>query len=304
MRDRVLGGLLGHAIGDVMGFPYEGTPRDVLRAEPITGMPDRVVPSDDTALVICAARSLCERGFDPEDLAHRMVGWLERGECTPDRKAVGVGKTTYEAIKRIASGIPPLMAGGRGERDNGNGSLMRMLPLIFYLHGWSEEKVMEVVRLYSSITHAHVRSVIACHIYVLFGMHLYGGATPREAYSRTVRQIQRLWDEERELRHFSRILDGSLPHLVEEDIRSDGYVVHTLEAGLWVLMQGGDFRGMLLRAVNLGGDTDTVGAIVGGLAGIYHTVQGIPEEWVRRLPMKEEIGRLAVCLAEGTATRQ
>ncbi len=302
MPERVLGGFLGHAIGDVLGFPYEGIPRRVLKVRPITDVPDRVMPSDDTALVLCTAQNLCERGIDPEDLARRLVGWLEKGECTPNGKAVGVGRTTYEAVKRIASGIPPLMAGGRGERDNGNGSLMRMLPLIFYLYGRPETEVKEVVRAYSSITHAHMRSVIACHTYVLFGMYLYGGSTPHEAYGKVAEKIRAFYRGEEELRHFSRILDGSLPDLREKDVRSGGYVVHTLEASLWVLIRGGSFRDMVLRAVNLGGDTDTVGAIVGGLAGIYHTVRGIPKEWINRLPMREELERVAVCLAERSAT--
>ncbi len=296
MRERVLGGLLGHAIGDAIGFPYEGVSREVLRRRPVEGMPAVVRVSDDTALMLCTARNLCEVGVDPEDLARRFVGWLERGECTPDGAAIGVGRTTYEAIKRIASGTPPLLAGGRGERDNGNGSLMRMLPLVFYLYGRPSEELLEVIGAYSSVTHAHRRSVIACHIYVLFGINLCSGLNLEEALGRTVEEVRRVWEGDGELGHYSRILDGSIVKVPEEEVVSNGYVIHTLEATLWTLFRTSSFREAVLRAVNLGGDTDTVAALVGGLAGILYGIGGIPEEWVRAVPLREELESLALCL--------
>ena len=295
---RIRGGFLGHAVGDALGFPYEGRSREEMRAHPVEDMPPDPVLSDDTAMVVCTAESLCERGEDVEDLARRFLMWLHGGECTPHGRAVGVGRTTLLSLKRVASGVPPLEAGGRGERDNGNGSLMRMLPLVFYLYGEGDGRVLEVVRLYSSITHAHPRSILGCHLYVLMGMALYGGSPPMEAYRITISKVGDMWRGHPETEHYARVLGGRIDELPEEEIRSSGYVVHTVEAAFWVLLRTDSFREAVLKAVSLGGDTDTLAAVVGGLAGIHYTDASIPPKWLARLPMRERLEELARCFSE------
>ncbi|NPA80456.1 MAG: ADP-ribosylglycohydrolase family protein [Thermotogae bacterium] len=292
--NRIAGGLIGHAIGDAFGFPYEGSQR-APKAVP----PSSPFPSDDTALTICTARSLCERGEDLEDLARRFVRWLRFGECTPDGRAVGVGRTTLRAIERLDVGMPPDMAGGRDERDNGNGSLMRMLPLAYYLLGESGERILDVVRRYSSITHAHPRAILGSHLYVLMVMGIYRYGEPVEAYDWAREEVLRLWEGHPELIHYRRILEGRIWDLPEEEIISSGYVVSSLEAALWSFMRAEDFQESVVIALNLGGDTDTIAALSGGLAGTLHGVEGIPEGWIALLPrgVVGELSDLARCLS-------
>ncbi len=301
---RVRGGFLGHAVGDALGFPYEGRSREEMRTHPVEGLPPDPVLSDDTAMVICTAESLCERGEDVEDVAKRFLSWLHAGECTPHGKAVGVGRATSRALKRIASGVPPSEAGGREERDNGNGSLMRMLPLVFYLYGEGDSRVLEVVRAYSSITHAHPRSILGCHLYVLLGMALYGGLSIPEAYETAVAKVKAVWRGHPETIHYRRVLSGEIASLPEGEIVSSGYVVHTVEAAFWVLLRTRSFREAVLKAVSLGGDTDTTAAVVGGLAGIHYTASSIPRGWVERLPMRERIEALAGCFSRRWGKRK
>ncbi len=290
-------------MGDALGFPYEGRSREEMEAHPVEDLPPRPVLSDDTAMVICTAESLCERGEDIEDVAKRFLAWIKEGECTPHGRAVGVGRTTLRALRRIASGVEPTEAGGERERDNGNGSLMRMLPLIFYLYGEGDERVLEVVKAYSSITHAHPRSILGCHLYVLLGMALYKGLPIPEAYRSAISKVKALWGGHPETLHYRRVLSGEIASLPEGEITSSGYVVHTVEAALWVLLRTTSFRGAVLKAVSLGGDTDTLAAVVGGLAGIHYTDSSVPEGWIERLPMRERIEAVAECFSERWGVR-
>jgi ADP-ribosylglycohydrolase len=86
--------------------------------------------------------------------------------------------------------------------------------------------------------------------------------------------------------------------LPEDEIRSDGYVVHTLEASVWCLLATGDFPSAVLKAVNLGGDADTTGAVTGGLAGICYGEGGLPGEWLDALARRKDIEDLARRFAE------
>jgi ADP-ribosylglycohydrolase len=142
------------------------------------------------------------------------------------------------------------------------------------------------------VTHSHPRSQLGCALYGLFVKALLLGEDPSQAYE-TVRKktLESVKGTilENELPAYQRILDGSLMTLSEEEINSSGYVVDTLEASIWCLLQSSDFKGALLKAVNLGEDTDTVGAVTGGLAGVYYCFSEIPSKWVGELIKKDEI---------------
>jgi ADP-ribosylglycohydrolase len=302
IKDAVFGAILGVAIGDALGVPVEFSDREKLKLRPVgdmMGFGAHEQPpgtwSDDTSLTLCLVDSLCN-GYDLNDIADKFVRWYRDGLWTPHGYAFDRGATTTDAILNLMDGASPKESGGRGERDNGNGSLMRISPLIFYTRNMTMEERFKVVHEVSGVTHAHPRSLIACDYYVQFGIYLLSGMNREEAYHRTGELIKNYFTEDAEfgweLIHFSRILDGEIWKMEVREIQSHGYVVHTLEAALWSFMRSHNFREAVLNAVNLGHDTDTIGAVTGGIAGLYYGHAGIPEDWIEALARKDDILRL------------
>lgn len=306
-KDKILGGLLGLCVGDALGVPVEFQSREELRKNPVKDMigygtynQPPGTWSDDSSLTFCLAESLCN-GFDLRDIADKFVKWMYEGYWTPWGKAFDVGRTTQIAISRLKQGVDPLEAGPKDERSNGNGSLMRILPLIFYVEKMDKEKQFEITHQVSRITHGHPRSQMACGICVQFGIHLFNGDTPEAAYEEMKDAVLKYYSKEPyidELRYFSRILASDISRLPIDSIKSSGYVVDSLEACLWCFLNNDSYRDTVITAVNLGGDTDTIGALAGGLAGIYYGYESIPKEWIRRIAKADEIIKLGERLYE------
>lgn len=310
-EEAVAGGLFGVCTGDAMGLPVEGVSRSYLKRYPVRGIgyqaPFRGVSpgfwSDDSSLTICLAESLIS-GFNLKDIALRFCRWLYEGYWTPSGTAFGIGRTTLEAIERLREGVEPERAGGRGVYDNGNGSLMRILPLAFHLVNAGTEECFAKIHGVSSLTHAHPRSLIACGIYVLFAVHLMRQGDRRGAFEEMKKDVLEHYGggpDEKELLHFERILHGDIAGVPEKEIRSSGYVVDTLEASLWCFMNGTGFQDTLLTAVNLGGDSDTTGAVTGGMAGLYYGFGAITVDWVKGIARKDDIMELSRKLSRATA---
>jgi ADP-ribosyl-[dinitrogen reductase] hydrolase len=302
LKSRLLGGLFGVCLGDALGIPVEGMPRGLLEKRPVRGFGrgGRVPPgwwSDDTSLTLCLVDSVVACGaIDPRDIATRFLRWIDEGYWTPAGRPFGMGRTTLESLHRFRRSGDPAASGGRDEYSNGNGSLMRILPLVFLCADQTPQQLVEKVSAVSSITHAHPRSVAACLFYVVLGMRLLRGMEPGNAYDETRREAPLLFRGtalEGESRSLSRVLDGSLATLDAGGVRSTGYVIHTLEAAVWCLLAERDLRGTILRAVNLGWDADTTGAVAGGLAGIHYGFEGIPAGWIDGLARSGDILRLA-----------
>lgn len=306
-KDKVIGGLLGLCIGDALGVPVEFQSREKLRRNPVkdmTGYGTHNQPpgtwSDDSSLTFCLAESLCN-GFDLRDITDKFVKWMYEGYWTPWGKAFDVGHTTQIAISRLKKGVDPLEAGPTDERSNGNGSLMRILPLIFYVEKMDKEEQFEITHQVSRITHGHIRSQMACGIYVQFEINLFNGDAPEAAYEKMKDAVLKYYSKEpyiEELSHFSRILASDISKLPIDSIKSSGYVVDSLEACLWCFLNNDSYKDTVITAVNLGGDTDTIGALAGGLAGIYCGYEGIPKEWVQKIAKVDEIIKLGERLYE------
>jgi ADP-ribosylglycohydrolase len=305
-KSRVLGGLFGLCIGDALGLPVEGVPRAFLKQAPVKDLgyldEGRGFPpgwwSDDSSLTFCLTESLSQ-GFDIDDIARLFQKWLYEGYWTPAGKAFGIGLTTLRSLERIRKGTDPERAGGSDEYSNGNGSLMRILPLAFYLENSTVEERFSSTHSVSCITHAHSRSQIACGIYIELAIQLLQGNDKKSSYTEMKKSTQHYYglDTYRgELNHFSRILESDISHYNEEEIKSSGYVVDTLEASLFCFFKGESYEDTVLGAVNLGGDTDTTAAVTGGLAGIYYGFEKIPERWVDRIEKRDEILTLAETL--------
>ena len=262
----------------------------------------------------------------------RFTAWLDKGEYTAHGEVFDVGIATRKALQRFKQGTDPLECGGTSENDNGNGSLMRIFPIIFCLSQFgallvsdyapcyiAESECVTIAHRISSLTHAHKRSRMACGIYYAVAIQLwkskyektlnsainYGLQAAKARYKTGVynekfvkidRESGRAkYTTEKyteELKHYKRLFRRDFAKLPEEEIKSTGYVVDTLEAALWCLLNTDNYKDCVLKAVNLGCDTDTVAAVAGGLAGIFYGVDGIPKEWLEKLARRDYIEKL------------
>ncbi|HCM24961.1 MAG: hypothetical protein A2Z99_03970 [Treponema sp. GWB1_62_6] len=305
--NKVRDALLGMAAGDALGVPHEFRPRHELERFPVTGMDSSGTWnqaagtwSDDSSLAFCLAETL-SHGYDLRDLADRFIACMDNGYWTARGSVFGMGRATEAAIDRLRSGdCHPANAGLKREQDNGNGSLMRILPAVFHVRFRAPAERAWIVSELSSVTHGHRRSQIACIIYVEIALRLLAGDSIRAAYRDAVADLSVALSGEPEAARFQRILSGSIVGLDQQDVLSTGYVVDTLEAALWALLSTSDYRSAALAAVNLGGDTDTVAAVAGGLAGIAYGAEGIPADWLASLARLDDIEGLAARLAAAT----
>jgi ADP-ribosylglycohydrolase len=319
MRNHILDGIIGLCVADALGVPVEFNSRERLKANPVTDMraygthnQPSGTWSDDTSMALCLLDSLSD-GLDYKDVMARFKSWLTEGEYTPHGEVFDVGIATRQAISRYMKGVEPLLCGGVGERDNGNGSLMRILPLLFYiqsLHGTDFQELDEAFNMIhnvSALTHAHKRSQIACGIYLSVASMLIGNMDLCIAVELGVYKAFEYYKEKpefkTELGNFRRLSDKSFRETYETEIRSSGYVVDTLEAAIWCLINTKTYKDCVLMAVNLGDDTDTVAAVVGGLAGLYYGSENIPIEWTSKIVRKDYIEELSERLHRSQAKR-
>ena len=249
--------------------------------------------SDDSSLTLATAHALT-KGYDLVGIAQNFVEWLHEGKFTPRGFAFDEGQTITMAIERLAKGVPPLEAGGKGEYDNGNGSLMRILPATYYAYfkRGSIEDRLQIVHEISMLTHAHPRSLVGCGLYSLVVWGILSGMGKFEAYEWAIERARELYSQEpfgSQLNHYERLLSGEIHNLERRYIRGSGYIVHTLEAGVWAFLRNDKFEDAVRDVVYLGEDTDTTGAVVGGLAGTYLGFGAIPSEWLEEIEAKDVI---------------
>ena len=295
-QERILGGVLGLAVGDALGVPIEFSERNALRRKPVTGMQGGGYHrqpagtwSDDTSLAMCLLESLLAAGFSPQDAGRRFVDWRDSNYWTARGSVFDVGGATGEAIDRMKRGTPAVQAGGKGEKDNGNGSLMRILPASIYFARSPQAMAARAVSQFSAITHDHPRSRLACVLFSRIVAGLLEGEDPSVALLEAGARGAALTEDAVELKHFGLLLQPDLARLPEGKIASGGYVVDTLTAAVWCLLGTQSFSDCVLRAVNLGGDTDTTGAVAGALAGLRYGAGSIPADWTDALARTEEI---------------
>lgn len=305
MDNKLLSMIMGVAIGDALGLPAQFYDRKILDKYPITEMAASEegpagTYSDDTAMTLCTLASLVENGWqlDLQDIMKRFIDWLGYGYMAVGNKTIDVGIATRNAIQRAYDGIPLNECGGKGEWDCGNGSLMRISPLIFYCSKHPEADILKTVGEVSALTHAHERCKMCCYVYVKLGLALLNNSCTdnKELFKKAMAALMpelkaRFAENETDL--LSRLYDiDEFVKLDINSIKSSGYVIDTLEASLWCFLTTDNFKDCILKAVNLGDDADTVAAIAGALAGLYYGYGSIPEEWLNKLLGKEKIYEL------------
>ncbi|MFO1512382.1 MAG: ADP-ribosylglycohydrolase family protein [Verrucomicrobiota bacterium] len=298
-RERILGGLWGSLVGDTLGVPVEFKDRATVQADPIKDMcgfgthhQPRGTWSDDSSMLLCTADSLVNHEFSLEDMGARFVRWMRDGLWTAHGDVFDMGGTTSTALMRIANGMPADQAGGRHEDSNGNGSLMRILPAVLRFAGTPLELFSGRLEQASAITHGHARSKMACVFYGLVARQLLLGGQRQAALEAARVEFNGHYERAPEFNRFKHILNDDLTSLPEGEVVSTGYVLHTLHASLWCLLTTSSFEDCVLKAVNLGGDTDTTGCVAGGLAGVHYGFGAIPEKWIQALARHDEVEAL------------
>ena len=300
-HNQYLGAIIGHAVGDAMGFPTEFSRRDELLKNPVLEMidsPDVGQPagswSDDTAMEIATIDSFIHKKcFDYKDIMDRWVEWINESEYSSTGVTFDIGRTCLKAIKRYCNGSAPLQCGSTSINENGNGSLMRILPvaLYAYMRNLDDISIQRLTDEMSSLTHAHEVSRLGCYIYVQFVICLLKEYEKEDAY-RYVQDLDYSSYNVNSINLYTRILDGQIEGQILDDIKSTGYIVDTLECVLWIFMNARNYKEAIIASTNIGGDTDTIGAIVGSMAGIYYGIDSIPSKWLDKLQRKEYLVEL------------
>ena len=304
-----LNGIMGVVAGDALGCPVQFESREEVARHPVTGMrgygtfnlPEGSW-TDDSSLTLALLESIRRIGtINLDDIMGNFMKWLYDGEFTPYGESFDIGRGTMQAINRYKRKRNAKKCGGDEEWNNGNGSLMRIMPACLYCSvmersgTYSDREAIEAIHSVGGLTHAHIRSNIACGLYffmvkwILTGEdslqdRMQGGLTQGFAFYES-------WLADRENLHYYDQLRNlsAFKSLPADKIKSSGYVVDTLEAAVWSLITTDSFDRALLKVVNLGDDTDTVGAIAGGLAGLYYGYDSIPEDWLSAIKRREWI---------------
>lgn len=299
-ENRVKGAVFGAVIADALGVPVEFSNRSERDADKVKEMRAYGTYSqpfgtwsDDSSLLLCLVETIAE-GYTLEGLAEKFVKYMFDAYMTPFDSVFDIGNATAKAIRNIKSGISPEKCGGTGVSDNGNGSLMRILPLAFYIKDMPVSEQLRIIEEVSSVTHGHPVSVLACIIYVHIAINLFDGMDKKQAYISAIDFVKNNTAHKYEnyFSTFDRVLNGDIASLKENEVKSTGYVVDTLEASLWGFLNEKSYTDCVFRVINLGGDTDTIACVAGGLAGIYYGFNAINDNWVQMLQKKEMIDEM------------
>lgn len=288
--NKIYNGIMGLVVGDALGVPVEFKKRDTYNITDMTGYGTYNQPpgtwSDDSSLTFATLDSMVKLGkIDPADIMQNFFYWLNDGMFTPYGKVFDVGGGTRRAIARYANGKDASKCGGKTRMDNGNGALMRILPVAMLPD--STYKQVDILSV-AHLTHAHFISDFACLVYTAIVENLMNGMKKEEAVFAGIQRLQHNIENISMLSEYSRL--PNIQQLQRAEIKSSGYVVDTLEAALWCFLNTNTYRDCVLAAVNLGEDTDTMAAVAGGLAGIYYGCggeSGIPDEWIAQIPLRD-----------------
>lgn len=291
IKDRALGGFLGLACGDALGAVVEFCPRGSFKplSDMRSGGKFRLPKghwTDDTSMAICLAESLVSKPeFDPLDQMNRYYEWAGTGKNSSLPYTFGVGKQVAFMLgefKKTGNPYTPRT----DSKYSGNGSLMRLMPVILRYHGNTED-VLNYAELSSKTTHATTEAIQSCQYFSKLILRIFQGI-PKE----------KLFQDEEALQFdkLTSICLGEFKNKTSDSVGSVGYVIDSLEAALWAFWHTENFRDAVLMAANLGDDADTNASICGQIAGAYYGVKNIPKEWLECLYRREDIEKLALQL--------
>ena len=290
---KVKDGIIGLIVGDALGVPVEFKSGIELKENPVNEMrgygtynQPAGTWSDDSAMTLATMDSIVEKnGIDYDDIMAKFADWLYNARYMQGNYTFDCGITTGTAIENYINSTPALECGLDGERDNGNGSLMRILPLAYL-----KNIDYEIIENVSALTHAHERSRIACVLYTEIARSMIENddLSIEKHVENANSKIKEYYKDSPELIHFEKIFNNDL-----DDINGKGYVIYTFECIIHCLMTTDSYEDAVLKAINIGGDTDTNAAICGGLAGIYYGFDSIPVDWIDEIDKIDKV--LSLC---------
>ncbi len=305
-QNKITDALLGVAIGDAVGVPYEFKGRAEMKSNPckdMIGFGTHNQPagtwSDDSSLTFCLAESLT-KGYDLKDIAKQFILWRSIAYWTAHEKVFDIGMTTTHSISQLEYHLEHQSLDEylntkhtANENTNGNGSLMRIIPLLFHIKGMPIQEQFDIIWDVSALTHGHIRAAMSCLIYLKVAEKILEGKSKIDAYLRMREEIETFWEtsgfNKYEQYHFERVIQNDVRYLTYEELKSGGYVIESLEASLWCFLMTSNYEDAIIKSVNLGHDTDTTAAITGGLAGLHYGKQKIPEYWLASLARLTDI---------------
>jgi len=304
-KNRALGSMIGLAIGDALGAPVEFLKRGTFL--PITSYRDggkfnlsKGDYTDDTAMALCLADSLIRcNGTNQIHQLETYLKWLNKGYMSSTGKAVGCGKNIYLSLLKFMKTGKSECGNAKMKKMAGNGSLMRIAPIaIFYKDNIPE--AIEAARLSSYTTHGLKICADACAIYTILLVGALKGKSKANMLDKLyVNTLLKNFDYEFE-ETIIEIIQGSYKNKTIDSIKSGGYVIDSLDAALWCFYTTENFTNGVLKAVNLGYDSDTVGAIYGMLAGAYYGIEGIDDKLKRDLTNYNLINNITIELIESS----
>lgn len=299
--------LYGYVVGDAVGFPLKDKKRKDLLKKPVNemlsldGYHDIGYWSINSSFVIATLDSIVEneKRINYSDIMRKYI------ECTHTNKYLSGNKVSKEVDKVITNALnefkedkSPTECGSKKYEDNNNKSLSRMLPIVLYCYyrNVEDDDIYNLVKKYSSLTHSHQLSIMACFIYTKFMLAIIKGKDKITAYN-----IIKCIDYEKYFRketisEFTRIINNSLYELKIDEIQSTSNVVDTLETVFWVILNTNNYQQAIVGAINLGGDSNTIGGLVGSIAGILYGVDSIPNKWIDSLKKKDLINNIVLNL--------
>ena len=304
-EDYIKSSIMGFVVGDALGVPVEFSSKKQMQEHPLTDMEEYGTHnqpigtwSDDSSMTLATIDSINEKGkIDYNDIMKKYSEWKRTAKYTATDKLFDIGITTSNAIGRYNRGeMNPTECGDYGLNNNGNGSLMRSLPIAIYLanSNLSENEKTKIVNEYSSMTHAHEISRLGCKIYCDFIEGLIKNNFDKVKALDTIKNknYKKFYSNET-INLYRRVLDGTICNEREENIKGSGYVLHTLEASVWAIMTTDNYSDAVLKSINLGEDTDTVGAITGSLAGMIYGYSNIPNKWLNNIKKRDEVEKIS-----------
>jgi ADP-ribosylglycohydrolase len=307
MDDRRRGALIGMAVGDALGAAVEFKPPGSF--PPVTdyrtGGPHGLNIgewTDDTSMALALADSMASAGWDLNDQARRYCDWWRNGKYSVNGRCFDIGITCRSSLGQFASTGDARTAASSDEYSSGNGSIMRLAPVPIKFIELFPDRIEELANLAeesSLVTHASPQCLSACRYFALVLAGLMSGQPREEVLSPEWEPLQELLRIKPLVGPIEDVALGSFRRLSPPEIKGSGYVVKSLEAALWAFHDAADFRESVLKAVNLGDDADTTGAVCGQLAGAFWGETGIPKEWREALARRDLLETALAGLLKG-----
>lgn len=297
-KNQVYGAILGGIVGDALGVPYEFLSRSEITENPITKMigygtynQPPGTWSDDTSMTLALIDSINENnGINYTDMMDKFSAWLYEAKYTPHNETFDVGRTTQYTIDQYRKGIKALECGLDDDHSNGNGSLMRIIPVCLYLYanGYNIEDTCEIIKNVSSLTHAHPISYTSCNIYNILVYEILNNPEMelKEILINAKNKARNMYDGSVSHR-FNRLFSDNFFNISLDELESTGFVLNALEIAFYCCYHTDNYKDAILMAANLGEDTDTNAKITGDVAGLYYGDGYIPDEYLKTLIKRE-----------------